>query len=234
MNLKDYTIDFNYSFKSGLGPFEESRFVKDHLLKIQLSHEDGGDIEIIGQVKFLVAYLDQAWDSDHHLYAILDAHSEYLARHIFDVLDAETAEFNEAIQEHFNHNIFGANFCLIQEVQIKPRFRGYNLGIKALKDIVFHYSEACDLFMIEPYPLQFETEEKRKENSHLELEKLEQDQEKATARLKSYYKSLGFQSVKGFESLLFYSPVFKNTKMDLINLDNDPFEDSLSDDFILN
>jgi hypothetical protein len=88
--------------------------------------------------------------------------------------------------------------------------------------------------MIEPYPLQFETEEKRKENSHLELEKFEQDEEKATARLSAYYKSLGFQSIDGFGNLLFYSPVFKNTKMDFVKLDHDPFEDGLSDDFKLN
>ncbi|MFW6276036.1 MAG: hypothetical protein ACOC2M_05335 [bacterium] len=72
---------------------------------------------------------------------------------------------------YFKYDIFGSNICILERIEIIPRFRGYNLAAKAIKDIVFHFSSNCALFVIQAYPLQFEAErsEQSKWQKQLEL-----------------------------------------------------------------
>lgn len=212
----DYDIKFRYSFSSGLGPMEELRYVREIDLYIELFNIDGQILEVIGEVNFLSIYLENAINNEEPIYDILDAHSEYLARHSFAVFDFNNLDFREPIHEYYNHQIFGSNFCLIKEVKILPPYRKMNLGIKALKDIIFHFSSGTSLFLIQPFPLQFGS--KRIDNSY-QLDQMEKDEQKAFNNLKEYYKSYGFEEIVGIDDLLFYNPALKNEKLDSIDLE---------------
>lgn len=50
----DYSIEFSYSFKSGLGCYEESRFIKEHRQKINFVNEDERFVDGIGEINFLM------------------------------------------------------------------------------------------------------------------------------------------------------------------------------------
>lgn len=220
MNLNDHSVDFHYSFRSGLGAFDEERFVKEHCMQIMLTDVEGKELEEIGKVKFLMVYLDQALESEFPLVDILDAHSAYLAHHIFEVIDLDFRAFDEKIMDHYQQVVVGSNVCLIEKIQILPQYRGFRIGAKAIKDLLFHYGSACGLIMLEPYPLQFESPVNVRENQALELEKLEQDEEKATLQLMAYYQKLGFEAIEGIENLLFYNPAYRNSKLDDIDLED--------------
>lgn len=220
---EEHSVRFEYQFSSGLGAYEHSRYINNVFLSIKLQNEHGDDIATIGQVDFLQVLIDNTWDAPFPLYDILDIHSEYLARHIFNIFDVEQREFTEALQEHYSHDLFGSNVGLIQKVSILPKFRGYQIGAKAIKDLLFHYTSTCALFALQPYPLQFEPKESVKENANLELDTFEQDEKKAFKQLSNYYKSIGFHTVKGFKDLLFFNPALKNEKLDQLDLDELPF-----------
>ena len=220
MEFENNGVEFQYSFISGLGAYEHERYVKEVLIHINLTDEMGTTTEKMGCVKFLMIYIDQSWDAPYPLYEIFDAHSEYLARHIFTVFDTETNDFNKKINQHFNYEIHGSNVCLIQEISILPKYRGFKIGAKVMKDLLFHYSSACGLFVPEPYPLQFESAENLKRRPTPELEGFGQNKVQAFKKLSNYYKSIGFESVKGIKDLLLFNPVKKNKKLGAIDLED--------------
>jgi len=189
-------------------------------MEINLTDDQDNKIENIGRVDFLIVNIDEASQGPYHLYDVIDAHSEYLARHAFEFFDPETGDYTEKLNEQYHYELMNRNFCLIQKITILPKYRGFNIGAKAIRDIVFHYSAACGLFVVQPYPLQFEFTFDENKYDHLDLKDLEQNETKAKKKLIDYYKSMGFKSVKGIKSLLFYNPALKNDKMDKIDLDD--------------
>ncbi len=215
-----YSVDFHYSFRSGLGPWEEHRFVKEHVLRIVLADDTGAEEQYMGEVRFLMVHLDHILESDHYAFDVLDAHSEYLARHILKVFDPDTFEYTNEVMQHYQEDLIHLKICFIENIQLLPKYRGYNIGAKAIKDIVFHHGSGCGLFMLQPFPLQFETPEKQKDYPQLELGKLEQDQELAGYKLMAYYQRIGFEPIQGVEGLVFHNPALKNEGMDGIDLED--------------
>ncbi|MGK7391814.1 MAG: hypothetical protein ACNS60_15795 [Candidatus Cyclobacteriaceae bacterium M2_1C_046] len=214
----DYYINFRYSFSSVLGPMEESRYVREMSLFMELININGEIIEVIGEVDFLYVYLEIAINNNEPIYEILDAHSEYLSRHSFAVFDFKNLAFKEIIKEYYNHDIFGSNFCLIKEIKLLPHYRKMQLGIKALKDIIFHFSSGTALFLIQPFPLQFGNNQF---DNNYHIDQLEKDEQKAFNILKEYYKTYGFEEIEGIDDFLFFNPVLKNEKLDRIDLEED-------------
>jgi hypothetical protein len=51
MDFEDFVVEFRYSFTSGLGGFEYSRFVKEIFLSIVLIKDYEDTIEEIGKIK---------------------------------------------------------------------------------------------------------------------------------------------------------------------------------------
>lgn len=221
--MKEGSVVFNYRFQSGLGCYEHGRFVREVTSEIILVNDSDQDSEKIGQIDFLIIYIDQTYDSDFSLYDILDAHSEYLARHIFKIIDYKTGSFISKLENFYDFEIHGSNVCLIQKITVLPEYRGYKIGAKAIKDLIFHYSSGCGLFALQPFPLQFEAKISGDKDLDKGLETFEKNQKKANAKLKSYYKSIGFEEIKGVKDLMFYNPAVINEKFSNLDLEEDPF-----------
>lgn len=221
MKLNDCSVEFHYSFRSGLGAYEEGRFLKEHQMRIVLTDGWGNMIQDIGEVKFLMIYIDQIFDADLNIFDVIDDHSEALATDIFKFIDTETERFNEWIMDYLDQIVIGSNICLIENIQILPSYRGYQIGAKALRDLLFHYTAASGLIMVQPYPLQFEDPRNVKDYDLLELEKLEQDEEMATLKLMAFYQKLGFEAVEGIEDLLFHNPALRHSELQKIDLEDD-------------
>lgn len=220
--LKDYGISFKYAFTSGLGCYEHSRYIKDVIQGITLTDEYGNDVDEIGTVHALIIHADEAAVSPFGLFEVLDAHSHYLANHIFKVYDTERDFFTEELENHYS-DLMGVNVCFIKEVMIRSKYRGLQIGAKAIKDFVFHYASGCGLFALQPFPLQFEVDALTKRDKVFGLEKFEQNFAKAQKKLMAYYKSIGFENVRGIKDLMFYNPALQNKKFDEIDLEANPF-----------
>jgi hypothetical protein len=115
---------------------------------------------------------------------------------------------------HDNYVIIGGTACdlIIDEAGFTPR---------ATKDIIFHFSSGCGLFVIQAYPLEFESknEEPNDWQKQLELGKFSSQEKTAFKQLRNYYKSFGFNEIQGYKDLLFYDPLFKNERLNAINLE---------------
>lgn len=214
-------ITFKYEFEAGLGPMEEGRYNREFQMNIFYEDEysDNNEVKLIGKVKFYIIYIDQAINDDYNLMEVFD-HFEYTFRHGMDFFDFETEEIKEDIQEFYHYAIEGSNICIIEDIEIIHEFRGNKLAAKAIKDIIFHFSAACGLFVIQPYPLQFDAHKGKEDwGKQLKLNDLSTDEEASIKKLRKYYKSIGFDQIRGYKDLLFYNPAKRNKKMEVIDLE---------------
>jgi len=213
-------VTFKYKFESGTGPWEEGRYIREIKMEIFSQDEDGNSQKLIGKVEFKIIYIEQAINRGYNLYEIFDSY-EYTFRHAQDFFDFETEEINEAIQKFYNYGLHQPNICLLERIEILPEYRGYKIGAKATKDIIFHFGSGCGLFVIQAYPLQFESKNEEQDDwqKQLELDKFSSQDKSAFNQLKNYYKSFGFDEIPGYKDLLFYNPLFKNVRLDVIDLE---------------
>ena len=113
------------------------------------------------------------------------------------------------------------NIGVLDRLVLIPEYRGYGISQKGIKDTIFHFMTACGLFVIHPFPLQFEGEHCMGEDTWEDknwYKGLEKNEKKAFSKLTSYFQKLGFEKIKGMNDLLFYCPFFVNKKLDEIDL----------------
>lgn len=113
--------------------------------------------------------------------------------------DMDNEEFTSEVENlipdcQFNHNIL-----ILNRINIYSQFRGNKLGLVALRAVIERFKLGVGVIALKPFPLQFEGgylhNPKDSENIKLGLDSFKLSQEKATEKLKRYYKKLGFMSV---------------------------------------
>lgn len=175
--------------------------------------------EYVGEIDFKVIYLWEAEAEGINIYDLFDTY-EYTFRHGQQFYDIMNGVFKKPIINEFPDLEFGCNrICIIETIGIIPKFRGKGIGAKAFKDLVWHFSH-CQLFVLQPYPLQFEQPENNEELfSKLHLDKLEKNEIIATNSLSNYYQSWGFKKIQGIKDLMFYCSMYRNEAFENINMD---------------
>lgn len=212
MNPENCVIEFHYSFRSGLGPLDEGRFIKEHRVRLIAIDIDSEEAVEIGKLEFLMIHLEHLMQTDLHPGQIFDMHSEYLADQMVKIFDGDSGEYTIEILDHYHGDLPLFTICFIRDLQILPKYRGCGIGAKAIKDLVVHYGSGCGLFVIQPFPMQFETPGIRSENKALELELFADDEELAVYKLMAFCQRLGFEPIRGIDDLVFYNPKFINEK----------------------
>lgn len=220
MELEMY-INFNYSFTSYIGEIEGSRYVQSVKIDIVNTDEGGYNPEVIGVAMIKVLLLEQAINDRYSIYEIFDQES-YL-RYIGDLIyNYDEGEFSDNIINAFS-GIFNLNICILERILILPKYRGFGIGAKLIKDIYMNFGSACGLFVVQPFPLQLEHPGALRDSAlewreKMNYELLEQDEKKAMRSIKAYYKKVGFVQIKGCKDLLFIDTGAINRKIAKINL----------------
>jgi len=217
--MNDLNITLNYSFRSGFGSMETYRYVREIIVDI-INTDDSNNALKVGFAKFKMLYLDEAESDGYNLMEVLDTY-EYTFRHAEDFFDFDLMDFKHSIYNHYNNEILSKNICMLERLEILPKYRGCHLGAKLIKDAIFHFGAGKVLFIVQAYPLQFEAKDDHPDNwtELMEIQRLEKNKKKAFKDLSDYYQSCGFEKIKGIKDLLFYNPIFTNKYFDAINLD---------------
>ncbi|NML22052.1 GNAT family N-acetyltransferase [Pseudoflavitalea sp. G-6-1-2] len=216
------SLNLEYKFSSFLG----SRGVDDCIKEFKAVLYSGpfaenSENEYVGEMIFKILCLDQAKDEGMDLYELFD-NDEYTFRHAQSYYNFSKRNFATPLLKAYPELEWdGGKICIIETIAIIPKYRGKGIGSKAFKDLVWNFGDNCSLFMLQPYPLQFELEENRREfKQKLDLENFEKNEKKATASLTKYYHSWGFEKIKGLSDLLFYCSLYKNDTFDSIDMDD--------------
>jgi GNAT superfamily N-acetyltransferase len=219
--MEDFYYRIDYKFTSPLGYLEGSRYVTSILGDIIQEDEDGQNVAMVGRITLQFVLVSLAINNEYDLYEIFDESAPLfeIGQAIFDF---QYGEIKDKIQDYYNGEIVNSDIYVIERIEILPPYRGNNLGKKIIKDIYNRFSGACGLFVLKSFPLQFETEGTGNSewNKQMKLDAFEKNEKMAVQKLKSFYKSCGFETIPGISSnFMFVNPLKRNSKMDKIELE---------------
>ena len=190
--MEDFlSFNIEYRFSSFIGEREVADCIKEYVATLYSGeYADNTMNEYVGEIDFKIICLSQAESEGLDIYELFDTY-EYTFRHGQQFYDLNHSSFKKSILKEFPDLEFGCSkICIIEIIGIIPKFRGKNIGNRAFKDLVWNFGQECELFILQPYPLQFELPEN---NAHLlsklVLDQFEKNKTKATASLTKYYKS---------------------------------------------
>lgn len=220
--MKELFLSFKYSFSSGTGELEGYRYIQNVFIEIYASDIEDDDEEevLIGKSRLKLILVNQAIEDDFSLPQLFDTDPDlfFIGDRVFDL---EKGEFHNTILENYQECFMNPNICVLDRLVLIPEYRGYGISKKVIKDTIFHFSTSCGLFVIQPFPLQFEGEHCIGEDTWEDknwYKGLEKNEKKAFKQLTAYYQKLGFEKIKDFEGLLFYCPFYLNKKLKKVDL----------------
>jgi hypothetical protein len=178
---------------------EPHEFIYGHTGDLFEIDDSGFASEIIG--KFEIFYVDirLAMNKGVALYKVFDSHSAELVEYHDRLFQPLSYDFNDSILTALDEDILDHNLLIINNIQLLPKFRGKNLGLVILRDMIDRFSAGVSIVAINPFPVQCEpvTEENAKWRDSMGLSHFQSDEEIAKIKLQDYFRKLGFISLKG-------------------------------------
>lgn len=199
-NDTDFTnLYFQFQYKMKSSNFSESpeKYLNQYELEIWLETEEGSPIELAGKGNLYNILLSAALDEGDDIFEIFDFDADLLD--LGNTLyDFENVDFKQSIFDFYNDDFYNPNVFFINRIELLPRFRGQGLGKRIIKDICHRFASGCGLFAVKAFPLQMECraiEDPQEWDKQMKFHQLEQDMEKATYKMYSYYQNLGFHNI---------------------------------------
>jgi len=220
IDINEIDIDIEYTFSSGLGSIEEHRYIKNVISKIYTGgYFDNSNNELVGITEFTILSLDKAKADHFDILQIFD-HTEYTYRLGNMFYDFKRADFKQEFYSFYDHDLMNENICFLERMCLKPGYRGHNIGSKIFKDLVTNFYSQASIFVIQPYPLQFDqTSEDEGWNETYGLKMFPKNEQRSVDKLFDLYQSWGFQKIPGIKDIMFFNAERKNVKFESISLE---------------
>lgn len=216
--MEECLIEVNYQFSSYIASRDESDCIQNIQAKIYCIDEENHSSEFVGEIEFKIIHINKVEEYNFDIYTVFDEY-EYTFRHAEEFYDFENNQFRDSLLKVFPDLEFASKICIIEKMLIKSQYRGNKLGARVFKDIVFNF-DYCELFILQPYPLQFDNSLNNDFKEKYNLNQLGQNEEKAIESLRKYYQSWGLKEIKGVKDLMFYSPFHRNDIFDNREMEN--------------
>lgn len=214
-----YWIHYGFELLNHLRDITYSRYVKHHTVRIGAENSEN-EVSIIGEVKFDVALMETFYleNSSPFHEAFPEAPDFYLTD-VPKIMDFDKNDFSDKVHQKakgWEDPFFSDNFCYIHSYWITPEFRGQQLFIRTIKNIVHTYPSLFGLLIIEPTPFQKRNDVDEEILKKIKPETFVKNKVVAMKRLSKYLENSGFSKLKGLGRLYFHSPEFKNVLFDEI------------------
>lgn len=213
-------LKFKYSTES-IGCGGEENFILKFNEDIIADNDEDGEF-LVGKATRYMFLLEEAHEAGYPIFDIFDSNSDF-ANPLLEIYDEEEKQIKQDLIDTLMGE-FGVlendNICYFSRLEILPRYRGYGIAKKVIRDNYKVFGSWCGLIVMNPFPLQFELDEIHK----LPFEKqmafgdLEKDEELANKNLRTYYKSIGYIEVPGYNQM-FLVPGYCNNKLESIDMD---------------
>jgi hypothetical protein len=150
--------------------------------------------------KFHVYYLDvcAALDAGESVSDIFDCRSSTVD-YFSAIFASDSLDISEELQKLLKYDAGWGNVLILNRLEILPVFRRRNLGLLVMRRLIERFGAGAAWVAIKPFPLQREchSHDDDEWRAKLQLSGLEKDARRATAKLRQYYKQLGFKAMKG-------------------------------------
>lgn len=186
-----------------VGDDEPSRFVHTLDGRIEISIDDGNESLTVGLFTALIVDLESAINEGVHPFEVFD--STRKTAPFYAKLFRENGWGGPDFRTPVVHTAFGEdapwrpNLLILDRLAVFPEHRGNGIGLLALRGLIERFRMGIGLIAMKPFPLQFEAASNRpedvQERARLGLDQFSIGHDKALAKLRSYYASLGFRQV---------------------------------------
>jgi hypothetical protein len=186
-----------------IGDIEPSRFIHQMDGHIELSLADDANRLAIGNFSALVVDLESAINEGVHPFELFDSHSTAAPyyRPLFLERSWSGADFRAPVLKavYGEDEPWRPNLLILDRVTVFPEHRGNGAGLVAIRGLIERFRMGIGLIVMTPFPLQFESEpsapDAREERSRLGLDQFNLGYDRAMAKLRSYYSTLGFKTI---------------------------------------
>jgi len=196
-NFSEALFQFRYTMESFDGCEGPEKYLNHYALEIWQGDEEGRPTILAGKGDLYNIRIEAALNGDEEILDLFDYQASLLdlGNAIFDFKEEK---LKKDVMNFCSHKIYIPNIFFINRLELLPQFRGHGLGKKVVRDICHRFACTSELFVSKAFPLQFESKVIQCPESwdeQMEFQRLEQDEEKATYKLYSYYQSLDFSNI---------------------------------------
>jgi hypothetical protein len=204
----DRVAGFRCSYRTSLSSYDDyERYLavyEGDLFVFLVGEQEKDDREHpAGQARLFVLNADAAEHDDESLFDVLDQREETAA--YIPLLGDDAGNFSRAVCKILAEEmVFCRNMLILDRLEILPRFRGQQLGLKYVRTAISRFGIGCRLAAIKPFPLQFEGKiGSIRGSEYVEPSKsMLADFNAATKKLKKYYAHEGFVSLKNSDLMV--------------------------------
>jgi GNAT superfamily N-acetyltransferase len=183
---------------------EPSAYIKPWSGMVEWDDLDSGPVLDIGAFCGYLVNVDGATADRVSRFDVFDNE-----QNTFDIFSALFDPEMEWLKDSVEDLAFGAagppvteNVLVIDRLVIYPEYRGGDVGLQVMRELIRHFRSAVGLVVIKPYPLQFEADGgpsfeplAGRERKDWDLAQFKGRRTSSTARLKRHYALLGFRHV---------------------------------------
>lgn len=186
-----------------VGDDEPSRFIHHLRGNIAISLEDDARRLVIGSFAAIIVDVESAINERVHPFEVFDSESKTAPyyRALFRAQSWSGADFRKPVLQaiYGDDEPWRPNLLILDRVTLFPEHRGRGAGLLAIRGLIERFRMGVGLIVMTPFPLQFEAEpntpEGCEERSRLKLDEFGMGYDKALAKLRSYYATLGFRTI---------------------------------------
>lgn len=186
-----------------IGDEEPSRFIHQLDGRIELLLDDDAKRLAIGKFSALVVDVESAINERVHPFDVFDSHRATAPyyRPLFLERSWTGADFRTPVVKAFygEDEPWRPNLLILDRVTVFPEHRGNGVGLLAIRGLIERFRMGVGLVVMIPFPLQFEADPVTpvdfEERSRLGLDQFNMGYDRALAKLRSYYATLGFRTI---------------------------------------
>lgn len=223
-NWNDMNFSTEYKICSSLGAMENARYFQEIDGEVYLEDYTRNNRKLIGKLAGIKLLLGEGANDGWDAYSIFDNQQQTLDLGVA-IYDFLKEDWKEQLNEKYNYNLIEPNVLFIASIEILPEYQGHKIGTRFIKDFVTNFVQGCSIVAIgkEPFYIQtnFDKELIRDEfTEKMKYHTMEEDFEKITYKLLSYFLKIGFDYFPEFnEQFVFMCPNEINKKFSKIAFD---------------
>jgi GNAT superfamily N-acetyltransferase len=147
-------IDVQYHLcSSNWTEYEPDEYVSCFVAEVMT--EDHGNFERrvqVGEMNGCLVHVDYAREKHERLFQVFEDHSDALAGYFRALFSRWTNDYKKGLLEFpATHD----DILIVDDLIIYPRYRGKNLGLKALMNAMKTFGMSCGVVLCQAFPLQY-------------------------------------------------------------------------------
>ncbi len=173
-----------------------------------------GGMHDLGKVRLCRVLAGRALDEGDPIGDVFDSSADLSA--YFEALYEPSGVVRESVEEVLGDSLGGMDLLIVDEVWIRPPYRGHFLGLRVIDEAEAMFGGGCNIVATMVAPMQFlissDDSEEAAQRADYSLDSFTINIDEAHQRLGRYISTLGFKQVKSDSNVWAYSTVMRRTK----------------------